>query len=249
MLSLFHLNLSEWIWLIVAAVLIGFSKTGISAFSMPVIPIIALIFGGKESTGMILPLLIIGDLFAIYYYNRHADWKDIKALLPWVAAGLLLGLVVGEYTNDAQFKMIISICVILCLIILVYTEKKGEGAKVPKGKWFYALTGILSGFASMIGNAAGPIFSVFLLAKGFKKDKFLGTTAWFFFIVNISKVPMQALVWHNIHLKTLLFSLMMIPAIAVGAIIGAFLIKRINEKPFRIIILIVTALSAIRLIF
>ncbi|TWD95714.1 hypothetical protein FB550_11276 [Neobacillus bataviensis] len=249
MLSLFHLNLSEWIWLIVASVLIGFSKTGISAFSMPVIPIIALIFGGKESTGMILPLLIIGDLFAIYYYNRHADWKDIKALLPWVALGLLLGLVVGEYTNDEQFKIIISICVILCLIILVYMEKKGEGAKVPKGKWFYALTGILSGFASMIGNAAGPIFSVFLLAKGFKKDKFLGTTAWFFFIVNISKVPMQALVWHNIHLKTLLFSLMMIPAIAVGAIIGAFLIKRINEKPFRIIILIVTALSAIRLIF
>ncbi|MEH7416173.1 sulfite exporter TauE/SafE family protein [Neobacillus drentensis] len=248
MLSLFDLNISQWLWVIVAAILIGFSKTGISAFSMPVIPIIALIFGGKESTGMILPLLIIGDIFAIYYYNRHADWKDIKALLPWEAAGLLLGLVVGEYTNDAQFKMIISICVILCLIILVYMEKKGEGAKVPKGKWFYALTGILSGFASMIGNAAGPIFSVFLLAKGFKKDKFLGTTAWFFFIVNISKVPMQALVWHNIHLKTLLFALIMIPAIAVGALLGAFLIKKINEKPFRILILVVTALSAIRLL-
>ncbi|MDR4945334.1 sulfite exporter TauE/SafE family protein [Neobacillus cucumis] len=248
MFNLFHLNVSEWVWIIVAAVLIGFSKTGISAFSMPVIPIIALIFGGKESTGMILPLLIIGDIFAIYYYNRHADWKDIKALLPWVVAGLILGLLVGEYTNDAQFKMIISICVILCLIILLYMERKGEGVKVPKGKWFYALTGALSGFTSMIGNAAGPIFSVFLLAKGFKKDKFLGTTAWFFFLVNISKVPMQALAWHNIHLKTLLFSLMMIPAIAVGAILGAFLIKRINEKPFRVLILVVTALSAIRLL-
>jgi uncharacterized membrane protein YfcA len=248
MFNLFHLTGSEWVWIIVAAVLIGFSKTGISAFSMPVIPIIALIYGGKESTGMILPLLIIGDIFAIYYYNRHAEWKDIKQLMPWVVAGLLLGLIVGEYTDDEHFKMIISICVILCLVILVYMEKKGEGAKVPKGKWFYALTGILSGFASMIGNAAGPIFSVFLLAKGFKKDKFLGTTAWFFFIVNISKVPMQALTWHNIHLKTLLLTVIMIPAIAVGAILGAFLIKKINEKPFRILILVVTALSAIRLL-
>ncbi|WP_160724289.1 sulfite exporter TauE/SafE family protein [Bacillus sp. USDA818B3_A] len=248
MFSLFHLSGSEWIWIIVAAVLIGFSKTGISAFSMPVIPIIALIFGGKESTGMILPLLIIGDIFAIYYYNRHADWKDIKALLPWVAAGLIVGLAVGEYTNDGQFKMIISVCVILCLIILLYMERRGNEAKVPNGVWFYGLTGVLCGFASMIGNAAGPIFSVFLLAKGFKKDNFLGTTAWFFFIVNVAKVPMQMAVWHNIHLKTLLMALIMIPAIAVGAILGAFLIKKINEKPFRIIILVVTALSAIRLL-
>ena len=248
MFSLFHLSGSEWIWIIVAAVLIGFSKTGISAFSMPVIPIIALIFGGKESTGMILPLLIIGDIFAIYYYNRHADWKDIKALLPWVAAGLIVGLAVGEYTNDGQFKMIISVCVILCLIILLYMERRGNAAKVPNGVWFYGLTGVLCGFASMIGNAAGPIFSVFLLAKGFKKDNFLGTTAWFFFIVNVAKVPMQMAVWHNIHLKTLLMTVIMIPAIAVGAILGAFLIKKINEKPFRIIILVVTALSAIRLL-
>ncbi|MEH7093707.1 sulfite exporter TauE/SafE family protein [Neobacillus vireti] len=248
MLSLFHLNISEWIWLIVAAILIGFSKTGINGFSMPVIPIIALIFGGKESTGTILPLLIMADLFAIYYYNRHADWKNIKQLIPWVAAGLLVGLFVGEYTNDEQFKMIISICVIVCLFILIYMEKKGEEAKVPKGKWFYALTGILSGFASMIGNAAGPIFSVFLLAKGFKKAEFLGTTAWFFFLVNVSKVPMQILAWHNIHLKTLLLAVILIPAIAIGAILGAYIIKKINEKPFRIIIIVVTAVSAIKLL-
>ncbi|WML50932.1 TSUP family transporter [Neobacillus sp. PS3-12] len=177
MLDLFHLNISEWIWLMIATALIGFSKTGISAFLMPVIPMVAVIFGGKEATGILLLILIAGDIFAIIFYHRHADWKNIKNLLPWVVVGLVLGLVVGDYTNDQQFKWIISICVILCLIILIYMEKKGEEAKVPIGAWFYILTGALSGFATMIGNAAGPIFSVFLLAKGFNKNKYLGTTA------------------------------------------------------------------------
>lgn len=249
MLDLFHLNISEWIWLMIAAALIGFSKTGISAFSMPVIPMVAVIFGGKESTGILLPILIAGDIFAIIYYHRHADWKNIKNLLPWVVVGLVLGIVVGDYTNDQQFKWIISICVILCLIILIYMEKKGEEAKVPNGTWFYILTGALSGFATMIGNAAGPIFSVFLLAKGFDKNKFLGTTAWFFFIINLIKVPMQTMFWHNIHYKTFLLAVMMIPSIAIGAILGAFFIKKISEKPFRLVIIVVTAISAIRLLF
>jgi uncharacterized protein len=249
MLALFQLNMSEWIWLLAAAVLIGFSKTGISAFMMPVIPIVAVIFGGKESTGIILPLLIVGDIFAIFYYNRHAEWNDIKNLLLWVVVGLLAGLIIGDYTSDNQFKILIAICVVLCVVILTLMERKGEGLKVPESSWFYALTGILCGFSSMIGNAAGPIFSVFLLAKGFKKNNFLGTTAWFFFIINIVKVPMQIFVWQNINFKTVLLAFTMIPSIALGAILGAIFIKKINEKLFRILILVITALSAIRLLF
>jgi uncharacterized protein len=247
-LAFFDVSMSELIWLLVAAVLIGFSKTGISAFMMPVIPIVALIFGGKESTGIILPLLIVGDIFAIYYYNRHANWADIKNLLLWVVVGLLAGLIIGNYTDDQQFKILIAFCVVVCVVILTIMESKGERIRVPESKWFYALTGILCGFSSMIGNAAGPIFSVFLLAKGFKKNNFLGTTAWFFFIINVIKVPMQMLVWDNISLKTVLLTVSMIPAITLGAIVGALFIKKINEKLFRILILVVTALSAIRLL-
>ncbi|MDF2790078.1 MAG: hypothetical protein K0S80_3176 [Neobacillus sp.] len=248
MFAFFDLSISEWIWLMAAAVLIGFSKTGISAFMMPVIPIVALIFGGKESTGIILPLLIVGDIFAIYYYNRHANWADIKNLLLWVVVGLLAGLIIGNYTDDQQFKILIAICVVVCVVILTIMERKGERIRVPESKCFYALTGILCGFSSMIGNAAGPIFSVFLLAKGFKKNNFLGTTAWFFFIINITKVPMQMLVWDNISLKTVLLTVLMIPAITLGAIVGALFIKKINEKLFRILILAVTAFSAVRLL-
>jgi Predicted permeases len=247
-IHIFNLSLWQWFWVIIAAFLVGFSKTGINGLIMPVIPIIASVFGGKESTGIILPILLVGDVFALYYYKRHGEWNDIRKLLPWTLVGLILGAIVGNYINDKQFKTIISILVIVCLIILVYMEKKGEEFKVPRRTWFYALTGIISGFASMIGNAAGPIFSIYLLAMDFKKNDYMGTTAWFFFIINLTKLPLQILFWHNISFKTVILTVGVLPAIAIGALLGAIIIKKLNEKPFRRIIIGMTAIAAVRLL-
>ena len=127
-------------------------------------------------------------------------------------------------------------------------EKKGENLKVPKGAWFYAVMGVLSGFTTMIGNAAGAIFSVYLLAMGFNKNGFMGTTVWFFFIVNFSKLPLQIFFWHNISWQTLGITLGMLPAIAAGALLGAVVIKKVNEKQFRILIIVMTAAAAVRLL-
>ncbi|MBU3181243.1 sulfite exporter TauE/SafE family protein [Clostridium psychrophilum] len=244
----FDLSMMQWIWLIIAAFLVGFSKTGISSFMMPVIPILASLFGGKGSTGVILPLLILGDIFALYYYNRHANWENIKKLLPWSFIGLISGVIVGNYINDKQFKAVISISLLLCLVVLIYTQKKGDNIEVPTNKWFYVMAGIATGFTSMIGNAAGPIFSVYLLTMNFKKNNFMGTTAWFFFLINISKVPLQILFWHNISFKTIILTFGMVPAIALGALLGMLMIKKINEKYFRYIIIVVTALAAVKLL-
>lgn len=245
---LFQLSINQWIWVVVAAVLVGFSKTGISAVMMPVIPIVAMVFGGKESTGILLPMLIVGDIMALVYYKRHGSWMDIKNLLPWTIVGLISGVIVGRYVNDSQFKVFISISIFICLFILIYTEIKKDNLKIPSGKWFYLLTGVAAGFTSMIGNAAGPLFSVYLLAKGFKKNNFLGTTAWFFFIINVSKVPMQVVFWNNISFKILLLAIILIPAIIIGAMLGAKAVKKLNEKAFRYIIIVMTAVSAIRLL-
>lgn len=248
MIYIFNLSLEQLMWIAAAAFLVGFSKTGISSFMMPSIPIIAGIFGGKESTGIILPMLIVGDVIALYYYNRHAEWRNIKKLLPWTLIGLIIAGVFGSYINDKQFTGIISISVLLCLVILIYTEQRGENLKVPKNKFLYILTGMLCGFTSMIGNAAGPIFSVYLLAKGFKKNDFMGTTAWFFFIMNLSKIPLQILFWNNISIKRIALTFCMIPPIVIGAVLGALIIKKLNEKLFHRIILLVTGLAAIKLL-
>ncbi|KAF5070045.1 Sulfite exporter TauE/SafE [anaerobic digester metagenome] len=243
------LELVQWLWVILAALLIGVSKTGISGLLTLVIPILAAVFGGKASTGIILPMLIVGDVFALFYYKHNAKREDILKLLPWTFMGLIFGLIIGGYINDEQFKSLIALSVLLCLFLLIYFEKKGDQLKIPDKTWLHASVGILAGFTSMIGNAAGPIFSVYLLAKGVDKVNFLGMTAWFFFIVNVTKLPMQVFIWHNIMVQTFVLTGLMIPFIGIGAVFGAFIIKRINEKAFRYLIIGMTAIVALKLFF
>ncbi len=247
LLNMFHLSTLQWIWVILSAFLIGFSKTGINGFLMLVIPILADVYGGKESTGIILPMLLVGDVFAVWYYNRHTKWSNIRKLLPWTAVGLVLGLTIGNFINDAQFKTLIASIILVCLFILVYIEKKGDSLKVPKKLWLYALIGIMVGFSSMIGNAAGAIFTIYLLAMDFNKNDFLGTTAWFFLLLNLTKVPLQIFVWHNISVQGLLLACGMIPVIAIGALLGVVIIKKLNDKFFRYLVMAITAVAAIRL--
>lgn len=242
------LDFIQWITVLITAFMVGFSKTGISGLMMLTIPIVASVFGGKDSTGIILPMLLVGDIFAIKYYHRSAEWKNVIRPLPWALIGLAVGAVVGNYISDSTFILLIGIIVLICLSILVYTEKKGQNLTVPNKAWFYITVGVLSGFASMIGNAAGPIFSVYLLALGYKKNSFMGMNAWFFFVINFAKIPLQIFVWHNIGLKTLTITALMIPVITIGAILGAFVLKKINEKYFRYLIIGMTAIAAFRLL-
>lgn len=247
-MDIFVFSIDEWIVLAVAALIIGLSKAGLSGLTMLVIPILASVFGGKESTGILLPMLIIGDIFAVWYYNQHAEWKSIRKLLPWTFVGLIIGTAVGSFINDSQFKLLIGILVIICLFLLIYTEKKGSSLQFSGGSIVYILSGVAAGFATMIGNAAGPIFSIYLLVSGFKKNNFIGTASWFFLIINVSKVPLQVFFWKNITLGSSLTALILLPAIFVGVYFGTKIVKRINEKLFRYLVIIMTAMAAIRLL-
>lgn len=242
------LSTMQWVTVIIAAFLVGFSKTGIGGVMMLAIPILASVFGGKDSTGVMLPMLIVGDVFAILYYHRSAEWKNIITPLPSALAGLILGVIVGNYINDNTFVKMIGIIVMFCLAVLIYTEVRGQDFVVPNAPWFYITVGVMSGFASMIGNAAGPIFSVYLLALGFKKNNFMGISAWFFFIINLSKVPLQIFIWKNMSMTSLYTAAIMIPVITIGAVLGAFILKKINDKYFRYLVIVMTAIAALKLL-
>lgn len=247
-LSSINITSMQFAVLLLCAFLIGFSKTGISGMLIPVVPIMATIFGAKESTGIVLPMLIVGDIFAIYYYNRHANWKLILKLAPWTGLGLVLGLIVGNVLNDIIFKGVISILVLLSLGLMILMERKEMEKRISNKTWMSGLSGVLSGVASMIGNAAGPIFNVYLLAMGFQKHSYLGTTAWFFFLVNVTKMPLQYFIWKNINAAGLILTLVTAPALIAGAVFGMIVVKRINEKAFRYILIGTTVVTALRLL-
>ncbi|WP_320111310.1 sulfite exporter TauE/SafE family protein [Draconibacterium orientale] len=238
----------QWILLAVCGMLIGMSKVGVPGVSMLVVPALALIFGGKASTGILLPMLMMADLFGVGYYHRHAEWKYLWKLLPWAFVGIGIALWVGEVVNDTWFKNIIAILVFLCIGLMLWHDRKKGQNLFPDTWWFSAMMGILGGFATMIGNVAGPIFAIYLLAMHLPKNSFIGTGAWFFLIVNFSKFPLHIFVWETINLDTLTLDLMLLPAIAFGAFAGIKLVQKISEKLYRTAVIIVTALSAFLLL-
>lgn len=243
-LSSLSLSIIDWILILLCGMLIGMSKTGVPGVSMIVVPTLALIFGGKPSTGVLLPILIMADIFAVIYYHRHAKWEHLLRSLPWAVGGILLALWIGNLVNDIQFKHIIAITVFVSIALMIWKDFGLKKDFTPNSWWFAAFMGILGGFATMIGNVAGPIFAVYLLAMHLNKQCFIGTTAWFFFIVNLSKFPLQVWVWQNINYSTLMIDVIALPAILLGAWLGVSIVKRIPEKAFKWSVIIITTLSA-----
>jgi uncharacterized membrane protein YfcA len=275
-------ELLPWQWgaLIFGSLCIGMSKTGINGISTIAIPLFVLIFEAKPSTGIILPLLCLADLFAVVYYRRHAEWKYIISLLPWALGGFALALFMDRIVPAKGFKTLMGVCILISLLFMLRNDlqarwlrrrqaaagdkaavtDKAPGADTgaaaeaqkPRGQLLRThgtavVFGILGGFSTMIGNAAGPIMSVFLLSMKLPKAAFVGTAAWFFLIINYLKIPLQYFAWHNITAKTLLFDLYMAPFIVCGAFLGILLVKKISEGVFRTLVFSLTVISSVLL--
>jgi uncharacterized membrane protein YfcA len=243
-----HLSVFEWSIVLICGMLIGMSKVGVPGVSMIVVPAMAFIFGAKQSTGVLLPILMIADIFGVAYYRRHASWTHLIKVLPWAVVGLLIALWVGDNVNDEQFKNLIAILVFCSIGLMIWQDKRKGTNFFPDKWWFAASMGILGGFATMIGNVAGPVFAIYLLAMHLPKNSFIGTGAWFFMIINFTKFPLQMFVWNNISLETLSIDLITLPAIALGAFMGFKMVKIIPEKIYRGFVIIITTVSAFLLL-
>jgi len=246
-LESFQLNAEQWFWVILCALFVGMAKTGVAGLGMLIVPILATIFGGKSSAGILLPMLSMADIFAVSYYHRHAEWKYILKLLPSTIIGVLIGLYVGNMINDEQFKQLMAVLIILGLAIMIWRERKKTKEAIPHNWLFSSIAGLLGGFSTMIGNAAGPVMSIYFLSMMLPKNSFIGTGAWFFLIINLFKIPLHITVWKTIDINTFMLDVAMLPAIMIGAFLGFRLVKHIPEKPYRIFIIVTTALTALKL--
>jgi uncharacterized protein len=237
----------EWGLVLLCSILIGISKSGISGAGIVVVPVFAGIFGARPSTGILLPMLVVADIIAVFYYNQHAQWEFLFRLLPWTIAGIILGVWIGDVVNDDAFKTMISVIIFICLGLMVWQDARKKKIKVPETWWFSGLTGLAGGFATMIGNAAGPIMSVYLLSMHLPKNHYIGTGAWFFLIINVFKIPFHYYFWDTINTDTLVFNAGMIPVIAIGGLIGILIVRKFPERAYRLLIILTTGISALLL--
>ena len=243
------LGLPGWFVIALCALMVGITKTGIPGLGILVVPLMALVLPTRKSTGILLGILILADLFGIVYHRRNVRWRHVLRLLPSALAGIVAGYFGLKMVNDQQLKPIIGGIVLVMLAINHWrTRTKGKDAPIPAQWWFAVGLGFMAGVTTMMANAAGPIMIIYLLAMRLPKIEFVGTGAWFFFVVNWLKVPFSA----NLELMTaesVKLDLMMLPFIAVGAFAGIFFLKRIPQKAFTAIVQILAAAAAIKLLF
>ncbi|RRJ95403.1 sulfite exporter TauE/SafE family protein [Opitutaceae bacterium TAV4] len=250
------MSLEPWQWLlaVVAAFLVGVSKTGIAGLGMLFVSVFAMIMPAKQASGFVLPLLIFGDLVAVAAYRRHAQWSHLWRLFPWTGAGVIIGWLAMDLINDRQARIMVGL-IVLVLLALHFLRRwqtrrhaqTSAASTAQHGPWFAPTVGVLAGFTTLVSNAAGPLMAIYLIAMRLPKMQFVGTSAVFFLLLNCFKVPFMT------HLglitpQSITFNFLLAPAVLGGALIGRWILPRINQTLFEFLALGLSGLAALKLL-
>ncbi len=243
-----HLTLVQWLLAVAGAACVGISKAGISGMGLLPVVIFAFLFGARASTGIVLPMLIVGDVTAVRTFHQHARWDYIRRMLPPACLGVMISAWYMRSISEAVYKPVIGVIILgLTALQLARMQKPDWFGRVPHTRLFAWTIGLIAGGATMLANAAGPIFAVYCLAVSLPKMEFVGTAAWFFLIVNSFKIPFS-LALGLIHGGTLMLNLLLSPFIVAGLLAGRWLTARIPQRTFDLLLLGFAAVAALRLI-
>jgi hypothetical protein len=239
-------ELHTWQWLLGAlcAFFVGVAKTGVPGLGAMVVPLMVLAIGdARLSAGYLLPVLITADLFAVYYWRKHASAWKLFSLAPWVLIGMAGGALALRL-DERYIRPMVAVIVLAMLGVYLYRQHVKKGASVQAHPVVY---GGLAGFATTVANAAGPVMNLYLLSKRLSKEEFIATGAWFFFFVNLTKVPVYLL--HGIiNRSSLAFDAAMVPAVTLGAVAGRWIVNHIPMKVFEALVVALTLISSILLL-
>ena len=241
----------QWFCAVLGALMIGVAKAGITGLSILSIALFNFVFdSAKQSSGLVLPLLIFGDIVAVIAYRRHTQWPYIWKLFPWTALGVVLGYFALGRISDHAARSLIGV-IIIGLAFLSYWRRyvaTPDDERAVHSHWLLAgLIGVVAGFITLIANAAGPLMAVYLIAMRLPKMQYVGTSAVFFMLLNLFKVPFMV----DLGLITrtsFSFNLALAPAVLIGVFGGRLLLARINQGLFERLVLILSGLGGILLL-
>lgn len=237
--------------LAVSALLVGVNKSGIPGLGMLPVILLAVAFELNPgfATGVMLLMICAGDIFAVSYYRKNADWKIVVRLLPYTMLGLALGFVTLRYLNRPEhLRMMIGWIILLLAAVHLVRVAFFKHAAVPSHWAFSAVVGLAAGFTTQVANAAGPVMALYLLSMKLPKARYVGTCAWFFMIMNWTKLPIFCFEG-RVTAASLHAVLPMIPLILIGAFLGVLFVKRAPQRFFEVIIEIIVIVSAVKLLW
>jgi len=250
------MELWQYALIALGAFLVGLGKGGLPGVGNLAVVLMAIALPARDSVGVLLPILISADVIAVFVYRRHALWSMIGRLAPWTAAGVWLGYAVFEHVDDERMRVLIG-GILLTMAAAHWTRKalaaraqragRTPEEQAPHSLVFVGVTGIVGGFATMVANAAGPVAALFFIAAGLPKYAFIGTSAWFFLLVNGFKVPFMVGVGVIDAASFALSASFMVFSVS-GATVAPFIVRFINQRVFEALIWFFVVLGGLKLI-
>ena len=237
-------ELAAWQWLfgVISALMIGVAKTGAPGAGTLVIPLMVLAVGdARHAAAWTAPILTTGDIFAVLYWRRHADARKLFSLIPWVLVGMTGGAMALALPERIMRRMVGAI--VLSMLFLYLARRRNPAGHVGGKPLLY---GVAAGFATTVANAAGPVMNMYLLTRKLPKEQFVATGAWFFFVVNVAKMPIYVS-YGLVSRTSLLFDLMMVPAVICGGLGGLWVMRRMPQRVFETMVIVLTAISSLLL--
>jgi uncharacterized membrane protein YfcA len=247
------LSIEPWQWPLatLGAFMVGVSKTGIAGLSILFIALFAVIFPStKQASGLVLPLLILGDMIAVLSYRRHMQWHFLGRLFPWTAVGVVIGFFALAEISDAVARTLVGGIILSMSVGNYWLRFRAVSAETQQALTHWgaaAVIGIAAGFTTLVANAAGPLLAIYLIAMRLPKIEFVGTAAVFFALLNVFKVPFMVKLG-LVTAQSVEFNLLLAPAVCVGALVGRRLMTRINQKLFEEMALALSAIAGLILL-
>lgn len=232
---MFTLTALQWGVLLGGGLLTGITKTGLPGLGTVVAPLMASSFPVRASVAIVLPLLIVADVVAILYFRRHVVRSHLLRLVPAALAGIAAGALLMRVIDDAQLRLLIALIVVATVAagsVLGAPRRDGRTRHIPL--WVAIVLGIVGGATSMVSNASGPILTAYLLAMRLPKNEFMGTGAWYYFILNVLKVPFHLIIG-TMTGATLALNAVAATSVLAGTVVGVAIIRHLPERAFRLI--------------
>jgi uncharacterized protein len=242
-------GLLEWLLLMLGALIAGSSKGGLPGLNTVAVVLFAQVLPARVATGALLPLLIAADVVAVLLFRNAANWRELWRIFPSTAVGVVLGALLLGRIDDAVVKPMMGIIIlVLCALQFWRSRNTNAGLDLVQHPVTAGLAGIIAGFTTLIANAAGPIMTLYLLAMRLPKHEFVGTTAWFFFVVNLFKLPFM-LGLGLVNLDSLKLDAALLIFVLAGVFIGRFAMHKLEQRLFNTVALVLAFLGGLRLLF
>jgi len=232
----------------IAVVILGLSKGGFAGVGMISTPMLALVVGPVAAAGVIFPILVVQDLIAVAMYRRTFDRQILATMIPGAALGVGLAYAFASTVPGWAVEVVLG-AVSLAFSLRQLKSQLGSLSKPVEvhAGWLGVLSGVGSGFTSMIAHAGTPPFQFYVMPRRLDREMYVGTSVLFFAATNLMKAP-AFFALGQLSSSQLRTTLLFFPLAMASSWLGVRLVRTIDVRKFNVVITLILLAVSVALV-